>query len=66
MVKRCRVEILDVLLRQRRLRWFGHVSRRGQEEPLGRNVELEVTGRHPRGGPKKSRRKFVETDTRLV
>ena len=64
--ERCGVETLDVLLRRRRLRWFGHVKRRGQEEPLGRILELEVDGRRPRGRPKKSWRKIVETDMRLV
>ena len=64
--ERCGVETLDVLLRRRRLRWFGHVRRRGQEEPLGRILELEVTGRRPRGRPKKSWRNIVDQDMRLV
>ena len=46
-------ETLDVLLRQRRLRWFGHVERRGQEEPLSRILKLGGTGRCTRGQPKK-------------
>ena len=29
------VKTLDAMLRLRRRRWFGHVKRRGQEEPLG-------------------------------
>ena len=57
---------MDVLLRRRRLRWFGHVRRRDQEEPLGRILGLEVAGRRPRGRPRKSWRKIVETDMRLV
>ena len=52
--ERCGVETLDVLLRQRMLQWFGHVQRSGQEEPLGRILELKVTGRRPGGRPKKS------------
>ena len=64
--ERCGVEPLDVLLRRRRLRWFGHVKRRGQEEPLGRILGMEVTGRRPRGRPKKSWRKTVESDMRLL
>ena len=59
------METLDALLRRRKLRWFGHVRRRGQEEPLGRILELEVTGRL-RGRPKESWRKTVETDMTLV
>ena len=64
--ERCGVETLDVLLRRRRLPWFDHVKRRGQEESLSRILELEGTGSCPRGRPKKSWRKIVETDMRLV
>ena len=52
--KRCGMETLNVLLRRKRLDLYGHVRRRGQEEPLGKILELQVTGRHPRGSPKKS------------
>ena len=54
MTKSCGVETLDVLLKRKRLRWFRHVERRDQEKPLGRILELEVTGRSPRRRPKKS------------
>ena len=57
---------MDVLLRRRRLRWFGYVKRRGQEEPLCRIFELEVIERQPQGRPKKISRKIVDTDMRLV
>ena len=61
------METLDVVLRRRRrLRCFGHGKRRGQEEPLGRIMELEVDGRRQRGRPRKNWRKTVETDMRLV
>ena len=61
----CGVETLDMLLKPRRLRWFDHVKRRGQEEPLGRILELKVTGKLPWGHPEKSWRKIVQTYTRL-
>ena len=57
---------LDVLLTRRRLRWFFHVQRRGQEELLGTILELEFTGRCPRGRPKKRWRKILESDMILV
>ena len=63
---RCGVEMLDVVLRRKRLRWFGHVKRRGQAEPLGKIMELEADGRRPRGRPKKSWRRTVEADMRLM
>ena len=37
-----------------------------KEEPLGRMLELDFTGRRPLGRPKKSWRKIVEADIRLV
>ena len=39
------VELVDVLLRLRRLRLSGIVMRKGLEEPLGKILELDVTGR---------------------
>ena len=65
-VERCGVETLDVLLRRKMLRWLGHVKRRGEGEVPGRVLELASTGRQPRGRPKKSRRKIVEINMRLV
>ena len=55
-----------VLLRQRRLRCFGHVKRNCQEESLGKILELGCTGRFPQGRPKTTWRKTVETDMKLV
>ena len=43
-----------VILRERRLRWYGHVVRRTEEEPLYRVNEVEVDGRIPRGRPNKT------------
>ena len=43
------------------------MSREGcKEEPLGRILELDVTGRRPRGRPKKSWLKIIETNMKLV
>ena len=41
-------------------------KRRSQEEPVGRILELEVTGRRHWERPKKGWRKIVEIDVRLV
>ena len=60
------LKTLDVLLRRRRLQWFGNEKRKGQEEILGRILELEVTASRPRGRSKRSKRKIVETDKGLV
>ena len=63
---RCRVETLEELLKRRRLRWFGHATRKGQEGPIRRILELKFTVRRHRARPKKSWRKIVETDMRLI
>ena len=64
--RRCGVEVLENVLRRRRLRWFGHVKRRDEEDPLKRVGELVVEGRRPPGRPRKSWRKTVEEDMRKV
>ncbi|EYB91138.1 hypothetical protein Y032_0210g2149 [Ancylostoma ceylanicum] len=40
-------------LRAQRLRWFGHVMRRSPLHPTRQALEMEVTGKRPRGAPKK-------------
>ena len=54
------------MLRRRRLRWFGHVKRRDMEDSLRRVGELVVEGRCPPGRPKKSWKRTVEEDVRVV
>ena len=63
---RCGVKTSDVLMRRKRLRWFGLIKRRGQEDPLGRNLALDFTRKRPRGRSNQSCRRTVESDMRLV
>ena len=51
------VEVLEIVLRRRRLRWFGHVKRKDEEDPLRRAGELVVEGRRPPERPRKSWRR---------
>ena len=52
--RRCGVkDIMDVLKRNR-LRWYGHVRRRGNDHVLSKAAEMEVEGVRPRGRPKKT------------
>ena len=48
-------------IRQRRLRWFGHVRRAG-EKIIGRVESMKVEGRRPAGRPKKTWRNCVQED----
>ena len=60
------VKEFAVILRERRLRWYGHVVRRTEEDPLYRVNEVEVDGRKLRGRPKKTWRKCVEDYLELL
>ena len=62
----CGVKELGILLRERRLRWYGHVVRRGEGEPLRRVREVEVAGTRPRGRPKKSWWRCVAEDMAML
>ena len=64
--RRCRVKQLDVVLREKRLRWFGHVVRREGTGPLGRVMELDVGGRRPVGRPRKTWQKCVNKDLEVL
>ena len=56
------VEDIESKLRRNRLRWFGHVKRRGEGSAIGRSMRMEVPGRRPMGRPKKSWRRCIEED----
>ena len=64
--RRCAVDAVETVMRERRLRWFGHVRRREEEDPVRRVMDLEVEGRRPPGRPRKTWKKTVEEDMRLV
>ena len=64
--RRCGVDEVEIVMSERRLRWVGHVKRREQDDPIKRVMNLEVTGRQPRGRPKKTWKKTVEEDMRRV
>ena len=57
---------VTVALRRSRLRWFGHVERKSEEDWVKRCRELEVVGVRPRGRPKKSWMDVVNSDLRIL
>ena len=63
-LRRCRVEELELMMSRRRLNWYGHVVRRSESEPLGRVMAVVAPGRRPRGRPKKTWKQRVEDDFR--
>ena len=59
---RVRVDDLEKHLRQKRLRWFGHIVRRDEEVEIKKVFELKIEGRRKRGRPVKKWIDVVEED----
>jgi len=59
-----RVGLDDIIsvLQQNRLRWYGHVLRKEDDDRVKKCMEYEVEGPRPRGRPKKTCREIVEKD----
>jgi hypothetical protein len=49
------VEPIVEVCRRNRLRWFGHVERKGDDDWVKRCTRMEVEGNRPRGRPRKRR-----------
>ena len=54
------------LLRQRRLRWFGHVERMEDGNPVKESRNIEVPGRRGRGRPRKTWAQLIKDDLRQL
>ena len=52
-------DIISVL-QQNRLRWYGHVLRKEDNDWVKKCMDYEVEGARPRGSPKKTFREIVE------
>ena len=56
------VDDLEEHLRQKRLRWFGHIARRDEEVKIKKVLELKIEGQRKRGRPVKRWIDVVEED----
>jgi len=54
------------VLQQNRLRWYGHVLRKEDNDWVNKCMEYEVEGARPRGRPKKTWREIVKKTVRHV
>ena len=63
--ERLGLEDIQLVLRKRRLRWFGHVERR-EGEWVKKCMEIKVTGKVGRGRPKRTWREVIEKDMSVV
>ena len=58
--KNCELEDLDLILRERRLRWFGHVER--SSGAIRTACDIQIDGRRGPGRPKLPWKKLTERD----
>ena len=59
------VHELNLILQQNRLRWYGHVLRKENNNWVKKCMEYAVEGARPRGRPNKTWREIVEKDCQV-
>ena len=57
-----RLGIDDIALQQNRLRWYGHVLRKDDDDWVKKCMECEVEGSRLRGRPKRTWKEVVRED----
>ena len=60
--ERLGVDDIALVLQQNRLRWYGHVLRKEDDDGVKKCMEYEVEGPRPRGRPKRTWREVVRED----
>ena len=60
------IENITEVVRRARLRWYGHVERKDQENWVKRSTQIEVEGNRPAGRPKKTWLQTVKADCKQL
>ena len=60
--ERVRIDDIALVLQQNRLRWYGHVLRKDDDDWVKKCMQYEVDGPRPRGRPKRTWRDVVRED----
>jgi len=60
--ERLGIDDIALVLQQNRLRWYGHVLRKDDDDWVKKCIEYEVEGPRPRGRPKRTWREVVRED----
>ena len=60
--ERLGVDDIALVLQQNRLRWYGHVLRKDDDDWVKKCMEHEFEGSRPRGRPKKTWKEVVRED----
>ena len=56
------IDDIALILQQNRLRWYGHVLRKDDDDLVKKCMEYEVEGPRPRGRPTRTWREVVRED----
>ena len=64
--ERLGVDDIALILQQNRLRWYGHVLRKNDDDWVKKCMEYEVEGSRPSGKPKKTWKEVVREDVKHV
>jgi len=62
--ERLGIDDIAFVLQQNRLRWYGHVLRKEDDDWVKKWMEYEIEGPGPRGRPKRTWREVVKEDCR--
>ena len=60
--ERLGVDDIALVLQQNRLRWYGHVLRKDDDDWVKKCMEYEVAGSRPKGRPKRTLKEVVRED----
>ena len=60
--ERLGVDDIALILQQNRLRWYGHVLRKNDDDWVKKCMEYEVEGSRPSGKPKRTWKEVVRED----
>jgi len=60
--ERLGIDDIALVLQQNRLRWYGHVLRKEDDDRVKKCMEYKVVGPRPRGRPKRTWREVVTED----
>ena len=60
------IDSISDLVTRARLRWYGHLHRKGEDEWVKKIMKFEVDGRRPPGRPQKTWEELVSADLRRL
>ena len=60
------IDDIALVLQQNRLRWYGHVLRKDDDDWVKKCMEYEVEGSRPRGRPRGPGERLSERTVKLV